>query len=369
MSSTGSGVGLAVRLGVALWAAVGCGGGEDSYEGPRVDVSVMTRNLYLGADISNVLLAPSVDAVPDLAAAFWAEVLRSDFPARAKLLAEEVALHAPDLLALQEVEIYRRQSPSDFATVPGVNASEVVLDFLAILQAELAARGLTYVVAVQNVLSDVELPVRLGTELVDLRMTDRDVTLAKPGVLVSEATTHAFASYLSLNVGGAAGPRVEIRRGYSTVAAVASSGAGTARFTFGNAHLEVGGLLQSFQEAQADELVERLRPVAGPVLLLGDFNSAADRSSTRSYGFLRTLFRDPWENVRPGDPGYTCCVDLAAGDPAALDSRIDLVLTRGDVAARGPALVGLPARTPGGLTASDHLGVVMTLSLVPDVAR
>ena len=46
------------------------------------------------------------------------------------LAANIQALH-PDLVALQEVSLYRRQTPSDFTAGAPPNATEVVLDFLA----------------------------------------------------------------------------------------------------------------------------------------------------------------------------------------------------------------------------------------------
>src|SRR5688572_13020784 len=81
----------------ALLLALGsaCDSSEANYEGARVPVRVMTRNLYLGADISSVLLAPNAESVPGLAGAFWTEVLRSDFPSRAGLLADEIVAASP----------------------------------------------------------------------------------------------------------------------------------------------------------------------------------------------------------------------------------------------------------------------------------
>ncbi len=363
------------KLGFALCVAFvlpllqACGSDDAAYEGPRVPVRVMTRNLYLGADISGVLQATSPDAVPGLAAAFWAEVLRSDVPGRAKLLADEIAATKPDLIGLQEVELFRRQSPSDFATAPGLNATEVVFDFLALLQAELVARGEQYVVAANHSLSDVELPATLPEGLVDLRMTDRDVILVRPEVVFTAPVNATYTNFLSGNIGGEGGPRIEIKRGHSRIDVQVSNPTGIASFVFGNTHLEVGGLLRAYQEPQADELVRVIRPVSGPIIFAGDFNSPADGTGTRSYGFLRTVFKDAYADLKPGDAGHTCCLDIYAGDLAAAGSRIDLVLTRGDVVPLDATIVGGPAKTLTGISASIHLGVVMTLGLVPDAAR
>ena len=52
-------------------------------------VTVMTRNLYLGADVG-----PAMNLLPDFGAAtefMWGQVRQTDFPARAQGLAREVA--------------------------------------------------------------------------------------------------------------------------------------------------------------------------------------------------------------------------------------------------------------------------------------
>ena len=103
---------------------------------------VYTRNLYLGSEITPLVAIPSPRGIPGVAATLWANIQASDFPERAKVLADEIVAAAPDLVALQEVTLYRRQVPSDYQ--PGddaPNATEVVLDFLALLMAEIDARG------------------------------------------------------------------------------------------------------------------------------------------------------------------------------------------------------------------------------------
>lgn len=347
-----------------------CGGDDAAYDGPRVPVKVMTRNLYLGADITDVVLTPSFDQVPARAAAFWAEVVRSDVPARVKLVADEIVATSPDVIGLQEVEIFRQQMPSDFAAVAGANATLVVYDFLALLIGELATRGQPYTVVLENTLSDVELPASLPQGgVMDLRMTDRDVILAKPGVVATPLSMAAFTNFLAVNVGGSGGPRIEVKRGYATARITIAGVAGPATFTFGNAHLEVGGLLKAFQEPQADELVRLTQPLNGPVIYAGDFNSPADGLGTRSYGFLRKIFKDSYQDLGLPDPGFTCCMDIYAPGLNGVDERIDLVLSRGDIVPTAAVMVGGIERTPTGTSASDHRGTVVTLGLVPDAAR
>ncbi len=48
--------------------------------------------------------------------------------------------------------------------------------------------------------------------------------------------------------------------------------------------------------------------------MVGDFNSAADGSSTPTYGLLTARLRDAW-SVRGPAPGYTCCQEPTLTNP------------------------------------------------------
>jgi hypothetical protein len=152
---------------------------------PRLEV--MTRNLYLGADILPIAQAKTGEELVAAATTLWAHVRLTDFPARAAVLADEIFWARPDVLGLQEVSIFRSGDP---AVCGGANPSaptarHVELDFLAILQKELHRRGLHYEVAAQVTSMDVELcivdPSRKGG-LGDLRYTDLDVLLVRRDV-------------------------------------------------------------------------------------------------------------------------------------------------------------------------------------------
>ena len=111
----------------------------------------------------------------------------------------------------------------------------------------------------------------------------------------------------------------------------------------------------------------------GTVIAVGDFNSAADGSTTTSYAQLTApgRFRDAWDETQLGS-GFSCCQasntpPLAPGalnNPVStLQSRIDLILSRGGVRSDGGSAVlvgdapfqGVPPFWP-----SDHAGVVAT---------
>jgi hypothetical protein len=66
-------------------------------------IKVMTRNQYLGADLSPILLAQTPAEFVAAVTAALQQAAANDFPSRAKRLATEVALTKPDLIGLQEV--------------------------------------------------------------------------------------------------------------------------------------------------------------------------------------------------------------------------------------------------------------------------
>ena len=67
-------------------------------------VTVMSRNIYLGADVGRAL-----ELIPNLPAAaqyMWDQVKQTDFSKRAKILATEIKQSSPDVIGLQEATIW-----------------------------------------------------------------------------------------------------------------------------------------------------------------------------------------------------------------------------------------------------------------------
>src|SRR5437899_4309997 len=111
-------------------------------------VTVMTRNMYFGADLTPAIAAPTVPA-PILAATHViAGVNASDVPSRVDGMAAEIANARPDLVGLQEVAIWRAVYPPTF--------SPTGFDFLEL--DALAARGEHYVVVATHVTNDLQAP-------------------------------------------------------------------------------------------------------------------------------------------------------------------------------------------------------------------
>jgi endonuclease/exonuclease/phosphatase family metal-dependent hydrolase len=360
---------LGCLLLLVVTASAACSGGddEDDGNGPRVSVKVMTRNLYLGSELFKIILTATPDAVPARAAEFYDTVKASDIPARARLIADEIAAATPDLVGLQEVEMFRTQAPSNFsfAAQGAPDAPDLDMgrgfDFLGSLQAALAEKGLAYDATV-NELTDAEMPA--GTDpamLFDVRMTDRDVILVRRGLQVASPVTKRFDTFLPLRIGGENGVKVNLVRGYSAIEATVEG----AKFTFVDSHLEVGGPATIVQQAQAAELVRALAALPGNLIVAGDFNSNADNTGTTSYKQLTGTLKDAWSALHPTEPGFTCCTPDLKADLATRNSRIDLVLSRGHVRAESATVIGVSPelKTPSGLWPSDHAGLVVTLSL------
>ncbi len=106
-----------------------------------IPVTVMARNLYLGADVGKAL-----DLLPDLAAAgqfMWDEVQATDFNARVPYLAREAAEFRPAVIGLQEATTWNCKT--------GLFGKPVaVYDFTRDFLAAAEAAGEPYVIAQAN---------------------------------------------------------------------------------------------------------------------------------------------------------------------------------------------------------------------------
>src|SRR5215203_1660370 len=233
--------------------ATACNDSAEPNDEAGPTLGVITRNLYVGTDVDAVILAlrsedPTDDA-PALAQAV--ETLqRTDFPARAAAIADEIAESNPHVVGLQEV------SRIDI-TLPFLGA-DIHQDFLATLLAELGERGLEYEVAaeVRNIES-VPVP---GVSLVD-----SDVLLVdRRRVSVLATVSQNFSDNL-----GEVAPGVILRRGWVS-ATVAIEGV---EVVVASTHLESGSFpgFAELRATQAQELVESLDP-ASPAVLMGDLN-------------------------------------------------------------------------------------------------
>lgn len=355
---------IAVLLAVALAPVSGAGaapGDAGATVPPGVarsgvvgqPLDVMTQNLYLGASLSPAIEAGSTAELLAAAAVIYEKAIASDFESRATAIARTIDTEDPDLIGLQEVSRWTGLRLDGGPALPSP-------DFLVILMAELEKRGLDYVVASVSDNADIQLPLvnpargcALGECFVGL--LDRDVVLVNadtPGLEWSNPrdgnyTAQEFVAGISFN------------RGWASVDASYQG----VPFFFINTHLEVEGFAQT-QVAQAAEFLALL-PDTGRVIATGDFNSAADGTSTQTYGDLTAVLTDAWTVKKAHRDGYTCCQDAELDNVRSdLGSRIDLVLTGGAVETVNAHVVGdRRFQDVPPYWASDHLGVVATLRL------
>ena len=331
--------------------------------GHRRDIDVLTYNVFLGGDLTPVITASTEQEFVIASTNLWLQVVATDYPSRAASIADSIDETAPHLIGLQEVSLWRTDTPADGPATP---AEDVAFDFLQILLDELEARGLDYepVSVVNNF--DGEAPTALGF---DARLTDRDVILARsdlPRAHLRITNEQSMNFSTALEIPNPVIGTIEVTRGWNAVDVKARGKS----FRFINTHLEAFGPAE--QVAQAQELLNGPAATSLPVVMVGDFNSNAVGSTppttTPTYDVLLAAgFTDAWPQAAPVSLGNGCCwnSDLLTG---VLDHRIDLVLFRGGgFAATDADLLGEEDadRTPAGLHPSDHSGVLVELEFGP----
>jgi endonuclease/exonuclease/phosphatase family metal-dependent hydrolase len=347
------------------------------------NITVMTWNLFLGAEIEPVLKVGFGDQelLAKTAARVWDEVLANDFRDRAVAIVDAIQATMPDLIGLQEVARFRSR-----ITEPATD--EVIatktLDYQRILQEELRARRLPYSFAevVENTRAAAPVDGLLNrgrfvpTQQVELTM--RDAVLVRDTVQVVGASKGHYRAGVPVGK-GPSGPAFEMIRGWIKLQA----NVGGFPVQFVNTHLETQPHCP-VQLEQTRELLAEVVPDRGvTTILVGDFNSdaaasPAEVSWTPTYGELTAAsFVDTFavSDSRTVSDGYTCCHGSDLRDlSTSLDQRIDFIFVRGpwptkpgregppevvtEVIGRGPE----GRISPGERWPSDHAGLVATLS-------
>jgi endonuclease/exonuclease/phosphatase family metal-dependent hydrolase len=353
-------------------------------------VKVMTRNLYLGADLTQGVQATSLQQLVDVAGGILSQVDQNKFPTRAKGLAAEIHKTRPDLVGLQEVSEYRTEPCTQSPLPP--KATTVRYDYLKSLLSELNKgkknKRLYRAVKVEPEF-DFEVYVNsdgnqntsapgcpLGSEL-NVRLTMRDAILARKGVKTSHAKAGHFATLLQVRPGGVP---TNVTRGWTRVDAKVGK---SKTFRFVNTHLEafdnqatnhtskntdVGN--GQIRQAQAQELVGAGGPAAKgklPVILVGDLNSdvATVQKPGDQLAYQAVLGAGFAERSTSTPLG--CCLNAnvlttnGGGKPSDFNHRVDHVLTN------SPSKIKLVHSVVTGLTPvngfwdSDHAGLFSQL--------
>lgn len=349
--------------------------------------TVMTRNLYLGADLGPGTRAASLQELVNAAGQILNQVDANNFPARAKGLAKEILSAKPDLVGLQEAALWRTE-PCDQNPLPP-KATTVRYDYMTSLLAQLNKGKALYRVAVVKPEFDFEVWANtdgneatagpgcpMGSEI-NGRLTMRDAILVRKGVKASTARSGTFKTLLRVKP---AGVNIDVTRGWTALDATVRGH----KFHFVNTHLEafdnnpttnptntgkdVGN--GQIRAAQAKELIAKGGAARSklPVILVGDLNSDV-RTEVRKGDSLayRALLKAKF--VERSTSKHGCCLNAdvisESGGASRKDftHRVDHVMTN---ALKKVKLVrsSITGGTPfGGWWDSDHQGLVSTLRL------
>lgn len=368
--------------------------------GEAEEITVMSRNLYLGADVG-----PAMELLPDLGAAatsMWQQVHQTNFTARADAIAQEIAGAAPHVVALQEATVWSCAAHAWSRPV-------AVYDFTAMLLDALSARGERYGVAAAGdaqavnpgftigpipgltVVRDPDVFQPLfGTDAAACGFRIADTLLVRQGVDVERVGTSEYTeSYSVVPV------VMTVHRGYSW--ADVRVGGAVARVV--TTHLESMFDPKGVPTAklQADQLVADLSSTTMPLIVAGDFNSdprdprdsgarnpgeqpqangecpaqsGTDARCSAYWTMREAGFQDAGPDAaRHLSWGFGALLDGPdARRPAGMTDRLDYVFTRNGAVATQARLVDATFPTAiawacgsARCAPSDHAGLVVTV--------
>lgn len=387
------GVALGAGLVVALCLALLPGAADAKGKKKGHQLTVMTRNLYLGADLSPALQSTTIGGAVDAGYQIEQQVHHTQFPTvRAALLAKEILKQKPDVVGLQE-GAWWRTGPYDLSAVTsGPKATQTDPaggDFLTDLLTQLNKKGkkgkkakpIRYKIASVEQEFDFELPVNQGSgglgacpaQCHNERLTMRDAILVRKGagIKLSNAQGGHFNTLLRAKVGGVL--NVDVTRGW----AAANVKAHGRKVHVVDSHLEAfdsqasnagsDGLTYpkgGIREAQAKELIGAAGPATSklPTILLGDFNSDSpvhgDQVDPGDALAYRALLAGGWSERAFTPPPFGCCIqdsNLSNPSSAGITHRVDHIMSNNKKIKFQKG--GLTSTYANGLWSSDHFGV------------
>jgi len=372
---------------LAYLACTGLAQAQPAKQRPQgTTVNVMTRNLYLGADLSPAINSTSQSAFFEANGGIVRQVEATNFPVRAKGLAKEILSKEPDLVGLQEVALWREAPPTLGPVFSGKpEATKVKYDFLALLLARLNKGKAHYRPVVVENEFDFEAPADangipgdgppppigpLANTEVNGRLTMRDVILARvgAGVITSNPKSGHFSHLLIVKVAGS--KEIAVTRGWTSVDAKVR---GSRPFRFVNTHLEAfdnEAEYPSIRAQQAAELVAPGGPATSklPVVLLGDLNSDVKTEVKPGDGqAYRVLTKAGFRERSTGKP-TGCCIDssydLKTGSSKEMNHRVDHILTDAPKRIKLISSAVTGRSKANGYWDSDHAGLFSSLNIL-----
>lgn len=349
-------------------------------------VNVMTRNLYLGADLGPAINSTSTNDFIEANGGIVRQVEATNFPVRAKGLAKEILSNEPDLVGLQEVALWREAAPTLGPVFSGKpEATKIKYDFLALLLAQLnKGKTLYRPVVVQNEF-DFEAPANAngipgdgpgGTGLlanaeVNGRLTMRDVILARvgSGVVTSNPKSGNFSHLLIVKVAGS--KEIAVTRGWTGVDAKVR---GSKPFHFVNTHLEAFDNEAEYPSIRAQQAAELVAPGGRatsklPVVLVGDLNSDVKTEVKPGDGQAYRVIAKAGFRKRATSKPTGCCIDssydLRTGSNKEMSHKVDHILTDAPKQIKLISSAVTGRSKANGYWDSDHAGLFSSLSILP----
>jgi endonuclease/exonuclease/phosphatase family metal-dependent hydrolase len=307
----------------------------------HADVTVMSRNLYLGADIIQLATATDEASMEQKVQQLYATVQQTNFPVRAKRIAQEIKKTKPDAIAIQEVARYYQDGKS-------------TQDWMKLLQGQLKKAGQHYKQVSREDEIDVSARSAAGY---NLRLVLGNAVLVRTGkharIKHIKDVHGVFKAQISVPL--ANGTTVNLKRGY---AGMDGRIAGK-KFRFLAPHAEAYSADVAGQQF-AELLAGPAKSKKLPTIIAGDFNSdPADASAEGYNNVIAGGFKDT------GKRAATCCQDENLLNPVSkLDQWIDHIVVRPKAKVLWSKIVGNRASDRiSGLWPSDHAGVVAKLRL------
>jgi endonuclease/exonuclease/phosphatase family protein len=355
-------------------------------------VKVMSRNLYLGADLSPGTSASSLQELANAAGQILNQVDENRFGVRAKGLAQEILNRKADLVGLQEVALWRQAPCSDNPLEFTAREVRRGGNFLALLMHHLNQGERRYRLVISepefdfqvwaNTDGDESTGTPFGCEI-EGRLTMRDAILARRDTVeTSNARRGHFETLLQVTPGGVP---IDVTRGWTRVNARVKGGPKLSRtptFRFVNTHLEAFDNQASnhtnqdtdvgngeVREAQSKELIANGGPAAAPrpVILVGDLNS--DTKTPIKPGDQlahRALLNAGFRERSTYDP-LGCCLDAdvlavgSGGDISQFDHKVDHVMADGPNHVKLVSSLVTGRHPRNGFWDSDHAGMFSAL--------
>ena len=395
-------LGLVLALGLTLLP--GAADAKGKKKGKGTQVTVMTRNLYLGADLTPALQANTVDQAIDAGGQIVNQVHATKFPSvRAASLAAEIKKRKPDIVGLQEAAWWRTGPVNLAAALGSPVASQTdpaggdfLTDLLSAVnkgkkpkkgkKGKKGKKPVRYVLANVKSEFDFELPVNddgNGSGLAGAdhneRLTMRDAILVRKGVGIKfkNPTSGTFKTLLRVSLAGGV-RNVDVTRGWNAIDVKARGRS----FHFVDTHLEAfdssgsnttnQGTTLGKGDIRAAQAAELVGPGGSanstrPVILLGDMNSDDDtvqpNGDRNAYAALTAGGFTERSTANP----LSCCLNdpFLVGGPNSIndfDHQVDHVLAntkkikfvKGFVDGRAPV---------NGLYPSDHAALTSVLKI------